>query len=366
MNTTLSNKAKIVQYLYENKHASKVEIVNTLGISLPTVLQNSKELIKDQIIIEAGAYESTGGRKAKSLQINGRKKVSLGIDITANHIVIVLVDLTGECIVHNRKRRIFSNSLDYYTVLKEELEGFIQSNSVDKKSILGVGISFPGIINHDTKTLLKSHALLLENVSLSLLQQIIPYPVYFENDANAAIMAESSTTSKNVIYLSLSNTVGGAICINGQILRGNNNKAGEFGHMTLVPDGQICYCGKNGCVDAYCSSLVLSKNFDGNLELFMQRLEQKNPQALLDWDNYLQYLAITVTNLRMAYDVDIILGGYIGHYLSPYLLSLGKKIMEYNTFESDISYIKTTMYGKEASAIGVAKYFIKEYIQNLS
>lgn len=82
--------------------------------------------------------------------------------------------------------------------------------------------------------LVKSHALQLENYSLNFLEQVFSLPVYFENDANAAMRAEDLNRYKNALYLSLNNTLGGAFCIDGKLILGENQKAGEFGHIILV------------------------------------------------------------------------------------------------------------------------------------
>ena len=122
----------------------------------------------------------------------------------------------------------------------------------------------------------KSHALQLENFSLSFLEQVFSYPVYFANDANAAMMAEDMHEYQDAVYLSLNNTLGGAFCINGKLVAGQNQKAGEFGHMILVPGGKKCYCGKAGCADAYCAASALTdEEQEMTLEQFMEKWSRK-------------------------------------------------------------------------------------------
>lgn len=355
------NKTKILRFIKEAGETSKVEIARELNLSMPTVLQNVKELMAEQLVQEVGEYESTGGRKAKALALNATSGYAAGLDITANHISMVLVSMNGQITAAERKRCRFVNSLDYYKELEEQVGTFLKSTDVDLDRILGIGVSIPGIINHEEKVLVKSHALGLDNVSLKMLEQAMPYPVWFENDANAAIKAELMSGYPDTVYLSLSNTVGGAICMNGTIFPGTNKKAGEFGHMILVPQGRQCYCGKKGCVDAYCSALVLAKHTGGSLEAFMDKVKANEPEAMAVWDEYLEYLAMVISNLRMAYDTDIILGGYVGGFLEPYMLELGKKVVAYNLFDSDVSYLKNCRYKKEASAVGAARYFIDSY-----
>lgn len=169
----------------------------------------------------------------------------------------MLVNLKYEIEKYNRIRLKFSTEALYYAQLADELENFL-ADMKDREKILGIGVAIPGIINKEERLLMKSHALQVENYSLSFFEQVFSLPVYFENDANAAMMAEDVNQYKNALYLSLNNTLGGAFCIDGNLIQGENQKAGEFGHMFLVPGGKQCYCGKKGCADAYCAASVLS------------------------------------------------------------------------------------------------------------
>lgn len=81
-------------------------------------------------------------------------------------------------------------------------------------------------------------------MSLKAFSQRIPYPVFYENDANSALFSEIQQINTDMIYLSLSNSVGGAIYLNGKIVEGDHHRSAEFGHMILEPNGTPCYCGK--------------------------------------------------------------------------------------------------------------------------
>ena len=202
-------------------------------------------------------------------------------------------------------------------------------------------------------------------MKFQVVSQFIRYPVSFENDANSAALAEFVHRDRDAVYLSLSNSVGGAIYVNREIYAGDNFKSAEFGHMVIAPEGKTCYCGKKGCMDAYCSARVLSDHTDDSLELFFQRLEDGDDVIRDIWDSYLSYLAISVTNLRMAFDCDIILGGYIGQYLKPYMIDLSQKMAGYNMFEQDTVYLKNSRYGMEAAAVGGAMKYIEVYFEEL-
>lgn len=316
------------------------------------------------IIIETGEYESTGGRKAKSIGINPSYRYAMGIVITANHLGMVLVNLKYEIVKSERIRLKFVSDMSYCSQVADFATKFLDhmNDAEQKEKLLGVGISIPGIINQEQKLVIKSHALKLENYSLSFLEQAFSVPVYFSNDANAAMMAEDMNIYQNAIYLSLNQTLGGAFCIGGNLFSGENQKAGEFGHMILVPQGRKCYCGKSGCADAYCAAGALVGESKDSVEQFMQLLQNNDEKAEKKWEEYLDYLAVLISNLRMAYDMDIILGGEMGGYLSDYMIPLGEKVMKYNGFDHDLRYLKNCSYKKEASAVGAAKHFLQDFI----
>ena len=356
-------KSKILTYIIEHEATSKVELSKNLNLSMPTVLSNVNELLADKIVMETGAYESTGGRKAKRISMNPTYRYAVGIGITAKHVGFVLVNLRYEIEKYERIRLEFAPEASYYSQLKKELERFL-TDMENPGRILGIGISIPGIISQKAHLLIKSHALQLENYSLSFLEQAFDLPVYFENDANAAMMAEDMNRYKNAIYLSLNNTLGGAFCIGGKLFQGENQKAGEFGHMILVPGGRKCYCGKKGCADAYCAASALTDETN-SLETFMEQLKSGDEAVEEKWSEYLDMLAVLISNLRMAYDMDIILGGEVGGYLAEYMLPLGEKVMEYNGFDHDVRYLRNCSYKREASAVGAAKHFLQDFIKNI-
>lgn len=363
MKKEIANKSKVLRYILDKGETSKAQIAKDMNLSMPTVLQAIKSLEEQKIICEAGVYESTGGRKAKAISVCGKFAYSVGIDITKNHIALAVLDMKEQVVYSTRKRKKFEYSMDYCNDIANEIRNILMQEQINPQKVLGVGVSIPGIINYEDSILIKSHALQLENISLKNLENAIGYPVYFENDANAALMAEKEIANDKVLYLSLSNTVGGAVCLDGQLFRGRSSRAGEFGHMTLYPDGRKCYCGKKGCVDAYCSALLLRTREDMTLHQFMEQVKKKDEECCRIWDKYLDDLALVIMNLQMVMDVDIIIGGYVGKYLKEYMIEFGEKVERENIFGGDVNYLHNCTFQDEVSAVGVARYFIDKYIE---
>ncbi|WWR15972.1 ROK family transcriptional regulator [Lachnospiraceae bacterium JLR.KK008] len=360
-----SNLIRIARYILEQGEISKNEIASALGLSMPTVLQCVKDLLCQGIIHESGEYESTGGRKAKTLSVVEDLAYSAGIEITVNHVSFVIIDMKANIIQTKRIRHAFSYTEDYSVDLAEMLHLFLASSSVSSEQILGVGISIPGIVISDENWLVISHVLNLKEIDLRFLSKHIPFPVRFENDAVCAAMAELNYFHRNMLYLSLSNSVGGAVFLNEEIYYGDHFRSAEFGHMVIEPGGKQCYCGKHGCMDAYCSAQILADYAGGDLEIFFQKLWSGEAGACSLWYNYLKYLGIAISNLRLIFDCDVILGGYVGSHLEPYLSLLWDYMQENLLFPEDSSFLRLCRFKRSAAGVGIAMYFINRFFTQI-
>ncbi|MGI5959289.1 MAG: ROK family transcriptional regulator [Massiliimalia sp.] len=359
------NRRNIFRYIHQKGHTSRQEIALDLHLSMPTVLQNVKELLEQGFVEESGQYQSTGGRKATALSIVPQARLSAGIDLTRNHMSFVLVDLAGTLLSHERISCPFEDSEAYYRKLQQLLEDFLRKHKVDRQKLLGVGISIPGILNPEGTVITDSHALNLQNFPCQKLSSFFPYPCQFVNDANAAGLAELRLmkSDSTMVYLSLSNSVGGAFFLDGKLYPGTHQRSSEFGHMRLYPNGKPCYCGQKGCLDAYCSALTLTTPSQERLDTFFEKLKSQDSIAQMIWEDYLSHLALAVVNLRMCYDCTVILGGYVGAYLGPYLPKLQDMVSHLDPFEGDGSFLQCCQYQYEASACGAAMQPIELFLE---
>ncbi|MDF2596974.1 MAG: family transcriptional regulator [Clostridia bacterium] len=372
------NRNQIFRYINKYRRVSKPDIAAALQISMPTVLQNVNELIEQDLVEQVGEFQSRGGRKAIAIAPIQDCKYAIGIDITSRHIGFVLTDLSGEVLQHTRVNQIYANEMKYYKALADIANSYKEKWSIPDEKFLGYGISIPGIIDSKNKKITVSHALNISNISCDKFTQFMSYDCIYINDANAAAISEiyNADRSSNAIYLSLSNSVGGAIIeqvqsylyekfIDDNLYLGDNWRSGEFGHVTLVPNGNECYCGKLGCFDAYCSATTLSKYTNGKLEVFFEELQKGNAELEAIWEEYLNYLSIQVNSLRMIFDCQIIIGGYVGSFIEPYIGYLRDEASKRNTFGEDADYIIPCRYKVEASALGAALQQIEEFLSTI-
>ena len=359
------NRNRVFRYICKHGTVSNPDISYDMKMSLPTVTQITKELIEKGFIEETGELQSTGGRRAKALSVAVNVKQAVGLDITKNHIGFVLTNLTGEILKYVRIFLPYAHEDAYYRRVNDELESFLEESNIDRKRILGIGISFPGIIDLDRRLITYSHILGVKMISFDSISGFFGYPCCFLNDANAGAYAEGihSDERERFFYLSLSNTVGGAIFDHNVLVQGSHFRCGEVGHMTVIPDGKNCYCGKKGCLDAYCSAAILSGTTEGKLEKFFGLLEKKDQKAVEMWDVYTGYLAVALNNIHMLLDCDIILGGYVGSYAEPYLSDIWNKVSERNTFTEDQQFVTSSRYKVGAAALGAAVEVIEDFVR---
>ena len=361
------NRNQIFRIVYKNHRVSKQNIMTECGLSLPTISQNLRELMEMGLVQEGGTFESTGGRKAKIIQCVANARVAIGMDITAGHMCMVLVNLDVQVLDSLRIRLDFSDTKEYYERVAHELDAFIEKNEISRRQLLGVGLSLPAILDDRHKIIMYAKVIPAPRDIYERLRPYLSYPFLMYNDANSAGLAEywsRPNKDRTLVYLSLNNSVGGALVHGGTTYFGENRRGAEFGHMTIVPDGRTCYCGQKGCVDAYCSAHRLSDHTDGQLDVFFREMREEGKHKEV-FQEYLEYLARSIHNLRMAFDCDVVLGGYVGPYLQDYLPEVQRLVAQYDPFEKDGSYVTICGYRTEASAVGAALHYIDHFIQTI-
>ena len=148
------------------------------------------------------------------------------------------------------------------------------------------------------------------------LENELHLPVWLDNDAQAALAAEtlpggSCFGLKDVVYLTLGTGVGGALLIDGKPWRGHDNGAAELGHFIIHAGGLKCACGLKGCFEMYASAGTLSR-FSGGVRAraVIDRASQGNPKMLEALDRYAHEVSLGICSLYMVFRPQaIVLGG---------------------------------------------------------
>lgn len=362
------NRNNLLMYMLKTEQFSKSSAAMALQLSIPTVTQCLNELISLGLAKEEGAMESIGGRRSVGYSCIKDAKTAIGLDITRNHVNIVILDLAMNVIYSKRIAVRLHNTEESYNKLKNLIFQSIHDSGIEESSILGLGISLPAIIRENGKKINAMNEQMEISYELyRIMKNWFSFPIRLENDADSAGRAEIKKRgfAKNAVYFFLSPSVGGAVVVDGRLVYGRMCRAGEFGHMTLYPGGKSCYCGRKGCVDAYCSTDLLSDVTNGNLREFFEQLKAEKEECIKIWENYLDALALAIHNLLAAFDMEIIIGGYLGQYIEPYMGMLEKRLKKLDPYLEEISFIRPAVLRYEASAIGAASFFVEDFLTNI-
>lgn len=362
------NHTKIYRLIYSAPNGvSKQEIIRKLGLSLPTVTQKLTELQEDGLVRDSGSIGSTGGRRARAFSIVKDARLAVGLDISKDYFTAVLVDLLGNVICSEKQMVRFSRTDAYYRKIGQAVMHIIESAKAPHDKILGVGLGVPGLITETRERVFYGKILDFGGMTCQEFSRYIPFPCLFYNDAKAAGFAELWNRSDltNAFYVLLSNHVGGAMIYNHRVDLGENTHAGEIGHLTIVPFGKQCYCGRMGCVDPYCSATVLSDLTGGDLEAFFLRLREGDPRLKEAWEEYLYFLTLAVNNVCMLLDCPVILGGYIGAFIEDYIGQVRELARRRNPFSDNANYLIACRYKVEAIAAGAALPFVDEFLSTI-
>jgi predicted NBD/HSP70 family sugar kinase len=301
---------------------------------------------------------------------------SFGIEFSVERRVrIILTDLDSKIIAESVIHDPDFNDID---ALMQEIYHQVESVLLDSKipvqKVLGIGFSLPGTTDKETgllkiaPNLMKRSIVKLRNVNFTKYESLFRLPLFIENDANAAAMAELTlgiaTAMQNLIFLSiLSYGIGGAIVVGGNLYQGKNKRAGEFSHMKISSHGRKCFCGRHDCWELYASLNVLMVRYReqtgraiSSVKDFFALLAKYERAAVEIFDEYLDHLAAGIQNIILIQDPHyVIIGGILSMFEEFFLEPLQERVFVENSFytRSDVQIMCSTL-KKDASILGAS------------
>lgn len=240
---------------------SQRDIVAKTGLDKSTVSSIVNRFDQLGLIVRSqNTGENRPGRPTESLSISPHTGFLVGVQIESHAIAFVVAGLDGQPFV--TRQRDFDGAIVGIADLVAEGIAGARAACDRGGEILGVGVSLPGLVDHDG-VLLHAPVLGWRDVPIyDLLRPTIASPLFIGNDVKAAAMAEhmfgSCVDVSDFVYLFSGSGVGGALFLDGEMYLGARGLAGELGHIKVVPQGRLCSCGSYGCLSAYLSEPALS------------------------------------------------------------------------------------------------------------
>lgn len=368
------NLALVYSLFYKNPYLSKPQVVKLSGFSIPTVTGHIKTLEQQGLIERVRTLAPSGGRPALAFGMIDDVKVSLGVDIVENKMLMGVVDLKGQLIAKAEYPFVSLDSQDQLSQLISDINDFIEKQSLARDKILGVGISVQAVIANGGKEILYSKISQLDPLNTDQLSAALNLPVRLFHDVESAAICELwvSDTLSNACYVSLSEHIGGCLIKHHKIEHGKNGYAGALEHLCVEPHGRYCYCGHQGCLEAYCSLSALEKECqEANLDLatlfeLIHAPVNSNEQiskANEIWNKFIQIFAQALYTVYLLLERDIVLGGKMAAYISEEdIAKLEKLIIDQGTFNIKPNFIRIATVQQDASLIGAALYYIAEFL----
>jgi predicted NBD/HSP70 family sugar kinase len=319
------NRQIVLNYVRERGPISRAEIAHETALQRSTVSLIVEELRVDGLIEEVSG-ESTGGRPPILLSLRTADAVAIGVDLGTTHTVIATSDLAGRVL----EQETFETNPDAKKTIKEIVERSRRLIRRNNGTIEGIGISLPGLVDPDGKQLFIPTFKWRDVPLASEISTATGLPVTMDNDANAAAQAElwfgrpEIREVRDFIIVLVEDGVGTGIVFDGQVYRGENGAAGEFGHMTIGQGAPVpCASGSRECWEAFASQRAalaryknLSTDVNGDLknnfaELLNQALRSEGAaRTALKETAY--YLGVGIANLiRGLAPEAVIVGGPI-------------------------------------------------------
>lgn len=357
------NLNRVYQLIYQQNPISKPAIASTLGISLPTASQYVNELIERELVSEEGYFESTGGRKAAIITLNKGIKVSVGLEILKESIHLTVIDLYGTVIHEKFIVFPFSNNDEYCEKIGNYVIEFVDESGISYDKILGVGIAIQGLVDEKTGKVTFGKILNANGFDAERIGRYLPFPCTLRHDTElaASFALWHNPTIKDALYIVLNRNLGGAVIINGEVHRGQILPSGLIAHMTLVPDGLLCYCGRKGCVERYCSVDTIINTFHQELEDFFRDLRRGDPEHVKYWEQYLAYLSRAIYNYQILMSSEVVIGGVAARYLTEEDI---QRIVELELENSNIAerLPRISISKFNNTAAGAALIYVKEFL----
>ncbi len=267
--------------------------------------------------------------------------MKIGIDIGGSHIGIGIIEKNNELLYKCEKDYSYckEDMTKVVDTIIELIKETIKENNIDISKIESIGIASPGTVCGET--IIKAQNLGIKNLDISKeIKKIFDVPVYLQNDAKCAAIAEKKLGSlkqyNDAVFLTLGTGIGGAVFINGELLKPKRYSGFEIGHMVIEKDGKQCNCGRKGCFECYASMKKFKENIqkEFNLpningksikEFIIQNKENEKLENIIN--TYIDYLAIGIINLINIFEPEVIsIGGSFAHYKEILLNRLEERI----------------------------------------
>ncbi|MDB2390337.1 ROK family transcriptional regulator [Alphaproteobacteria bacterium] len=292
-----NNRASVMALIHEHDGIDRTELASFVGVTNAAITNIVNELMRAELVEEVESKNTSGnrGRKRVGLKITDNGGFVLGITVLATNASVTLANLNGSVV----DEVSFYPTLptDPFNTLDEIAEHSVvicARHNIPNSKLLGVGFAIAGFLNEEAQTLESAPYLGWPKFDLRHeLTKRFRKPLAIENVARCIAFAETRTGNfvgaNSLVVIRAALGLGGAIVSDGHLMTGFNNLAGDFGHMAVQRDGNLCSCGQRGCLNTIASGWAVMNRLGINQGRYKNisqfRTQDKILRDILDEDD---------------------------------------------------------------------------------
>lgn len=252
------NVARVFHALREHPGCSQRDLAGYTGLDKATISAVVAQLAEQGIVERGGvAANRRVGRPETALAIPPSAGLLVGARLEPGTIRIVAATLGGRVIEHLQ----VAGTRDVAAAVRRLGEGVATVCRNAGLRLRAVGVGVPALMDRTGRLVLAPNLGWRDTPIRPLIQEVVAAPVWIDNDTKAAAIAERlfgvCRTVDDFVYVTGDSGLGGGLFLGGKLYRGASGFAGEIGHLTVVPDGRPCGCGKRGCLETYVSEAAI-------------------------------------------------------------------------------------------------------------
>lgn len=298
------NRLKVLNYIRRNPDVARPAVARQTGLSVASLTNITTYLLDKGLIAENGTETvDRVGRKGTLLRFRADAYGLICVFLNMKSVNIAYTDLEGGVIANIVVDTDSLKPQEFIDTVHESISFLV--GKYDKKQILGIEIAISGLVLDGSRFVLSSSLKWTEFNLKEELENETGIPVFIDNVSDVKAVwyfhSEKQNRRDNMLMVDLENGIGACQYYNGEI---NRAMIGEIGHTTVEKDGEPCFCGNRGCLEAMCSVpriLQLYSEYGGcgmvSSEELVQRLENGDENAIRAAKECSQYLGIGLANL---------------------------------------------------------------------
>lgn len=368
-----TNLAVVLRCVREQGPCSRADIAAATGLNKTTVSSLVSELLRRRLLRETGTTENRVGRPAIMLALDGASSAAIGIEVNADYLTAVAVDLAGRPVLSWR-RAFPGNTVSparTVTAVTALIRRVVTRIEHDGRQVLGLGVALPGLVDPDGRARLVP-SLNWRNVDFAA--ELVDalrgpgFPVEIGNDANYAVLAEhrfgEHAGTRDLVYLTGGTSLGAGLLVDGSLRRGHSGYSGEAGHIPVPAPGGTAPLETVASITAIARRVLPDDTRDdehlslAEIELrideIVARARAGDPTTLTRLHDAAKDLATGIFTLVSVLDpARVILGGYYAE-LAPWLLPVVNDLLDTRGIPADEPIAVASTLSLNAPALGAA------------